>query len=126
MTESPDLHQPVMTIAHQDMVMLHEDHTVQQALDYIRQQGFGEKIIYFYVVSADGRLKGVILTRRLLTTPLEQRISEVMIKRLITIPHTASVMQAYDLLITSQSSGASCGGSAATDSGRGGCQHIHG
>ncbi|HSL61969.1 MAG TPA: PAS domain S-box protein [Desulfotignum sp.] len=98
MTESPDLHQPVMTIAHQDMVMLHEDHTVQQALDYIRQQGFGEKIIYFYVVSADGRLKGVILTRRLLTTPLEQRISEIMIQRLITSPHTASVMQAYDLL----------------------------
>jgi PAS domain S-box-containing protein len=98
MTEHPDLQQPVMTIAHQDMVTLHEDFTVQQALDDIRQQGYGEKIVYFYVVDAAGRLKGVLLTRRLLTTPLEQRISEVMIKQLITVPQDATVMQAYDLL----------------------------
>jgi PAS domain S-box-containing protein len=98
MTEQPDLHQPVMTIAHQDMVTLHEDFTVLQALDHIRLQGFGEKIVYFYVKDTVGRLKGVILTRRLLTTPLEQHISEVMIQRLITIPHDATILQAYDLL----------------------------
>ncbi len=98
MTEHPDLHQPVMTIAHQDMVTLHEDFTVQQALNDIRLQGVGEKIVYFYVVNTAGRLKGVILTRRLLTTPLEQRISEIMIKRLITVPHTATIMDAYDQL----------------------------
>jgi CBS domain-containing protein len=99
MTEQPDLHQPVMTIAHQDMVTLHEDFTVQQALNDIRLQGIGEKIVYFYVVDTAGRLKGVILTRRLLTTPLEQRISEIMIKRLITVPHTATIMDAYDQLV---------------------------
>ncbi len=98
MTELPDLHQPVMTAAHRDMVTLHENYTVQQALDYIRSHGFGEKIVYFYVVNGDGQLKGVILTRRLLTTPLEQRISEVMISRIITVPHSASILEAYDLL----------------------------
>jgi PAS domain S-box-containing protein len=98
MTELPDFNQPVMTIAHQDMVTLHEDYTVQQALDYIRSHGFGEKIVYFYVVNGDGQLRGVILTRRLLTTPLEQLISEVMIRRLITISQSATILQAYDLL----------------------------
>lgn len=99
MTKIPDFHQPVLTIAHQDMVTLREDFTVQQALDYIRSQGFGEKIVYFYVVNGDGQLSGVILTRRLLTTPLEKLISEVMIKRLVTIPHTATILQSYDLLV---------------------------
>ena len=98
MKELPGFHQPVMTIAHHDMVTLHEEYTVQQALDHIRSHGFGEKIVYFYVVNGDGQLRGVILTRRLLTTPLEQLISEVMIRRLITIPHSATVLEAYDLL----------------------------
>jgi len=96
--EKLDLHQPVLTIAHQDMVTLHEDYTVKQALDYIRSHGLGEKIVYFYVVDREGRLKGVILTRRLLTMPLEQRISELMIRRLITIPQSATILEAYDLL----------------------------
>lgn len=98
MTEQTDLHQPVMAIAHQDMVTLHEDYTVQQALDHIRIQSFGDKIVYFYVVNGNRQLKGVLLTRRLLTTPLEQVISEVMIRRVITIPHSATILQAYDLL----------------------------
>lgn len=98
MTEQIDLHQPVMAIAHQDIVTLDEDYTIQQALDYIRSQDFGEKIVYFYVVNNDKQLTGVILTRRLLTAPLEQRLFNLMIKRIITIPHTATVLEAYDLL----------------------------
>ena len=99
MTEQPDTHQPVLAIMHQNMVTLHEQYTVQQALDFIRQHGFGEKIAYFYVVSEDGQLKGVILTRGLLTAPLDKLISEVMIRQLVTIPHTATTLQAYDLLV---------------------------
>ncbi|AOY58517.1 MULTISPECIES: PAS domain S-box protein [Desulfococcus] len=98
MKEQIDLHQPALTIAHQDIITLREDYTVQQALDYIRLHGFGEKIVYFYVVDNAGQLMGVILTRRLLTTPLDQRISELMIRKLITIPQHATISQAYDLL----------------------------
>jgi PAS domain S-box-containing protein len=98
MMEKLDFHQSVLTIAHQDMVTLHEDYTVKQALDYIRSHGLGEKIVYFYVVDIEGRFKGVILTRRLLTMPLEQRISELMIRRLIAIPQSATILEAYDLL----------------------------
>jgi len=98
MIEQLSLHQPVLTIAHQDIVTLDEDYTVEQALDYIRSHGFGEKIVYFYVINRDGQLKGVIQTRRLLTMPLEQCISEIMIRRLITISQSATIWQAYDLL----------------------------
>lgn len=98
MKEQIDLHHPALAVAHRDFVTLHEDDTVRQALDHIRSHGLGEKIIYFYVVDKDGRLSGVILTRRLLTAPLDQRISEVMIRRLITIPRNATIAEAYDLL----------------------------
>ncbi|MEE4271511.1 MAG: PAS domain S-box protein [Thermoanaerobaculales bacterium] len=98
MTQQIDLHQPVTTIAHQDVVMLSEDHTIQQALDYIRSQDFGEKIVYFYVVNGEQQLTGVILTRRLLTAPLDKPLSDLMIKRIITVPDTATVLEAYDLM----------------------------
>lgn len=98
MTQQVDLHQPVLTIAHQGVVTLSEDHTIQEALDYIRSKDFGEKIVYFYVVNSDQQLTGVILTRRLLTAPLDQRLSDLMIKRVITVPDTATVLEAYDLL----------------------------
>lgn len=99
MTEQIDLHQPILTIARQDMVTLNEDSTVQQALAHIRSHGLGERIVYFYVVDGDGQLKGVIPTRRLLTLPLEQRLSELMIRRLVTVPQSATILEAHKLLV---------------------------
>ena len=64
--DSEHLHQPVMAVARRDVATVRADCTVQQALDAIRQRGVGEKIVYFYVVDADGRLAGVLPTRRLL------------------------------------------------------------
>ncbi len=46
------------------------------------QKGIGEKIVYFYVVDESERLVGVLPTRRLLTASLEQRIGDLMIKRI--------------------------------------------
>jgi magnesium transporter len=61
------LQQPVSTVARRDVASLRHDFTVQQALEAIRRQGVGEKIVYFYVVDAANRLVGVLPTRRLLT-----------------------------------------------------------
>ena len=69
----------MLAVARKDVATLHQDFNVQQALDAIRRRGVGEKIVYFYVVDSDGRLAGVVPTRRLLTAALEQRLSEVMI-----------------------------------------------
>ena len=97
--ETEHLHQPVSAVARKDVATLRQDLTVQEALDAIRQRGVGEKIIYFYVVDADDRLAGVLPTRRLLTAPLEQRLSELMISRVVAIPQTASVLEACEAFV---------------------------
>ncbi|MFZ7126676.1 MAG: magnesium transporter [Desulfobacterales bacterium] len=97
MTENKShLHQPVVTFARKEVARLNKDSTVQEALDDIRgKKGLGDRIVYFYVVDSDDRLVGVVPTRRLLGSQLEQRISEVMIGPVITIPKNATVFEAY-------------------------------
>jgi magnesium transporter len=97
--ESEHLNQSVLAVARRDVAKLRTDLTVQQALDAIRQGGVGEKIVYFYVVDADDRLAGVLPTRRLLTAALEQRLSDVMIPRVVAIPQTATVMEACEAFV---------------------------
>lgn len=93
------LSQPVLAVARRDVAILREDFTVQQALDAIRQRGVGEKIVYFYVTDAAERLAGVLPTRQLLTAPLERPLSELMIRRVVAIPHTATVMEACEAFV---------------------------
>ncbi len=88
-----------MAVARKDAAILREDVTVQQALDAIRQRGLGEKIVYFYVVDADERLAGVLPTRQLLTAPLDRRVSELMIRQVAAIPHTATVLEACEAFV---------------------------
>lgn len=97
--DTDHLHLPVMTVARKDFTKLRQDLTVQEALDSIRRQGLGEKIVYFYVVDDYDRLTGVLPTRRLLTSALERQLAELMITRVIAIPQTATVMDACDLFI---------------------------
>jgi magnesium transporter len=49
------------------------------------------------VVDSDNRLVGVVPTRRLLTAPLANRLSEVMVGQVMTIPHSAKVIDAWVL-----------------------------
>ena len=90
------MQQPVMTVARTDFATLHQDLTVQQALDDIRSRGLGERIVYFYVADDSGALVGVVPTRRLLIAPLDQPLSEVMIRRVVTIPVEATVLEALE------------------------------
>ncbi|HEX42947.1 MAG TPA: magnesium transporter [Phycisphaerales bacterium] len=95
----PHLFVPVSSVARRDMAVLREDCTVQQTLDSIRSQGIGERIVYFYVVNSKDRLVGVIPTRRLLAAPLEQRIGEIMIGRVVSIPKDATLLDAHEILV---------------------------
>ena len=100
MTHEPEhLQQPVSAVARKDVATLRDDFTVQQAMDAIRQRGLGEKIVYFYVLDSDERLVGVLPTRRLLTAPLGQRVSDVMISRVVAIPQTATVLEACEAFV---------------------------
>ena len=99
-TASPShLQEPILKFARSDFPLLSQEFTVEQALGLIRQEGLGEKIIYFYVVDENEQLTGVLPTRRLLTVPLEARLKDIMIKRVLTIPETATVLEACEMFV---------------------------
>jgi len=99
MTQEEHFKLPVLAVARKDVATLRQDFTIGQALEAIRQGGVGEKVIYFYVVDDIGRLVGVLPTRRLLTAPLDQRLTEVVIKRVVAIPATATVLDACEAFV---------------------------
>jgi len=91
------LEESILRHTRKDFPLLQQAQTVQEALDTIRQEGIGEKIIYFYVVDAGQRLVGVLPTRRLLTSPSDKRLSDIMVGRVVAIPSTATILEACEL-----------------------------
>lgn len=85
-----------MSFARRDVATLAQNLTVEQALAAIRSRGVGEKVIYFYVVDEVQRLVGVVPTRRLLVSQLDQKLAEFMIRTVYAIPHTATVLDACE------------------------------
>ncbi len=97
--QNDHLQRPVTEFARKDFAALHENFTVQEALDAIRQKGVGERIVYFYVTDENGKLTGVVPTRRLLTASINQRLNEFMIPRVLAIPQTATVLEACEMFV---------------------------
>lgn len=97
--QTQHFNEPITAYASRDFTALAQELTVAGALAQIREQGVAEKIIYFYVIDADGRLAGVVPTRRLLTAPLEKKLSEIMITRVVTIPESATVLEACEMFL---------------------------
>lgn len=97
--ESDHLQAPIAEFVRKDITRLAQALTVQQALDQIRRQGLGEQIVYFYVVDSGERLVGVVPTRRLLTAALDQPLSEIMVRQIIAIPATATVLDACEMFV---------------------------
>jgi magnesium transporter len=93
------MNESVLPYARKDFPELRQDFTVQQALDRIRQHGVGERVIYFYVVDEHQRLQGVLPTRRLLTSPPDLPLANLMIRRVVTIPHTATILEACEQFV---------------------------
>jgi magnesium transporter len=95
----PDFNSPVIEHARKDFPLLDADMTVGQALERIRHEGVGERVIYFFAVDVEKRLVGVLPTRRLLTTALETSLKDVMVRRVIAIPATATVLDACEFFV---------------------------
>jgi magnesium transporter len=75
------------------------DQTVGEALESVRQQPPEGRIIYFYALDREGRLKGVVPTRRLLLNPPETPIAEIMVREVIAVPQSATVLEACEFFI---------------------------
>ena len=91
------LDDPITRCARRDYTAFRADMTVHEAIESIRRSGLGEKVIYFYVVNDAEQLVGVLPTRRLLMALPEKRIGDIMVSRVISIPSTATVMEACEL-----------------------------
>ncbi len=97
--EPQHLDQPVTEFIRRDFAQLREGMTTREALEAVRREGIGEKIIYFYVLDDEQRLVGVLPTRRLMTAALEDRVGDLMIKKVIAIPQSASLLEACEFFV---------------------------
>lgn len=95
----PDFDAPVVDHARKDFPLLDASMTVGAALERIRREGVGERVIYFYVVDEQERLAGVVPTRRLLTASLETPLHDIMVRRVVAVPATASVLDACEFFV---------------------------
>src|ERR1700674_2778815 len=96
---TPDFNSPIAAHARKDFPLLDASMSVAQALERIRREGVGERVIYFFATDAEGRLVGVLPTRRLLTAPLETRLEEIMVRRVVAIPASATVLEACEFFV---------------------------
>src|SRR5256714_4441262 len=95
----PDFNSKVIEHARKDFPLLDAEMTVGQALERIRREGVGERVIYFFAVDSNKRLVGVLPTRRLLTSALETKLSDVMVRRVVAIPASATVLDACEFFV---------------------------
>jgi magnesium transporter len=95
----PDFNSPVVQHARKDFPLLDADMTVAAALEQIRREGIGERVIYFFAIDSDKRLAGVLPTRRLLTAAPESRLRDIMVRRVVAIPATATILDACEFFV---------------------------
>jgi magnesium transporter len=94
-----NLNAPVMQHAHRDFTQLHLGQTVGEALDSLRRQPPKGRIIYLYVVDQEGRLHGVVPTRRLILNPLDKPLADIMVRKVIALPAGATVLEACEFFL---------------------------
>lgn len=92
-----NLAEPALLFAQKDFPVLNSSWTVGEALERIRKQDIGERLIYFYLIDDRERLIGIVPTRRLLSSDLEVSLRDIMRDAVVTLPHTATVRDACQL-----------------------------
>ena len=93
------LDDPITRHMRTEFARLHIDQTIGDALSAIRANPPSSRVTYFYVVDDEGRVQGVVPVRRLLLAPLDKRVAEIMVREVITLPKTATVLDACDFFI---------------------------
>jgi magnesium transporter len=94
-----NLNDPVTRHLRQDFTQLKADLTVGGALDWLRVHPPSGRVVYFYVVDADGRLQGVVPTRSLVLSPPDKQLADVMVRQVVVLPAEANVLDACEFFI---------------------------
>ena len=93
------LHEPITKHLQVDVPRLLSGQTVGEALQWLRQHPPAGRIIYFYVVDEQGRLEGVMPTRRLVLSPETTRLEDIMVRQVVAIPAAATLLEACEFFI---------------------------
>ena len=91
-----NLAEPITRHMRGDFARLHIGQTVGEALAAVRAKPPEGRIIYFYVVDDRERLQGVVPTRRLLLSPLDKPIADIMVREVVVISQSATVLDACE------------------------------
>ncbi len=96
-----ELDATVRSVMKADAAALRADWTVEQSIERLRAQNGpgGGEIVYFYAVDAEGRLTGVVPTRRLLMSGPSQTIEQVMVPNPISVRETMTVLEACEFFV---------------------------
>ena len=76
-----------------------EEHTASEAVAALRAKPLAERIVYFYVLDSARRLVGVVPTRRLLVAGPDDRIRDMMVPRVVSLPARATVLDACEAFV---------------------------
>jgi len=85
--------------ARKDFVQISVHHTVSEALAQIQSQTVEGRIVYFYVVDEANRLQGVLPIRRLLLHPPETPVARLMVRNVVSLSDTATLLDACEQFI---------------------------
>lgn len=99
MTEK-DLTRPLRDFIAPVRTTIHIEHTVEEALRYLRDKHITDEIIYIYVVDEERKLVGVVPTRRLLLAEPITPITEIMSDHLISLNGDQTLQDAMEFLET--------------------------
>ena len=93
------LSDPVLAHVSSAAASVRADDTVEEALAGLRARPPAERIVYFYAVDADARLVGVVPTRRLLVARPEERVRDIMVPRVVSLPAGATILDACEVFV---------------------------
>jgi len=77
---------------------IHINQTIEEALHFLREKRINEEIIYIYVVDDEGKLIGVVPTRKLLLSEPDTPISKVMDTDLVHLNDKQTLQEAIEFL----------------------------
>lgn len=95
----PDLSTPVRALARSDYVALQQAETIGEALERLRGQVVGERVIYFYVIDEQRRLMGVVPVRRLLLSDPTTLVDAVMVRPVVSVRSDDTFEKALRLIL---------------------------
>src|SRR3989337_1668573 len=95
-TRADRFDEPVLNHIRKDFVRVVATDSVGEALARVQCSQAEGRIVYFYVVDEENRLQGVIPTRRLLLSSSDTPVAEIMERKVIALPSTATLLDACE------------------------------